>query len=205
QALKRLFPGVRGRLVDLCKPTQRKYNVAVTAAAGIHMDAIVVDTQRCGFECIAYMHEQRVGRTSFIPLDSIKVKPVNERLRSLGPKHRLCADIIEGGDEGVRRAIMYAVGNTVVCDTLDDARALCYGQGEKVGGGVNISGGGIMRLQRKVKAVTLGGATISKAGNITGGSTGTDLDRAERWDEKLFGELKARREELEAERDSLSR
>lgn len=29
-----MYPGVRGRLVDLCKPTQRKYNVAVTTAAG---------------------------------------------------------------------------------------------------------------------------------------------------------------------------
>ncbi|CAM9197715.1 unnamed protein product [Choristocarpus tenellus] len=151
------------------------------------MDAIVVDTQKCGFECIAYMREQRIGRTSFIPLDTIKVKPLNERLRSLGHKHRLCADIIEGGDDSIRRAIMYAVGNTVVCDTLDDARALCYGQGERI------------------KAVTLGGAMISKAGNITGGNTAGDLDRAGRWDEKAFAELKARRQVLEAERENLSR
>lgn len=34
KTLKRMYPGVRGRLVDLCKPTQRKYNVAVTTAAG---------------------------------------------------------------------------------------------------------------------------------------------------------------------------
>lgn len=34
QTLKRIYPGVRGRLVDLCKPTQRKFNVAVTTAAG---------------------------------------------------------------------------------------------------------------------------------------------------------------------------
>lgn len=46
KTLKRMYPGVRGRLVDLCKPTQRKYNVAVTTAAGtvscfLHMRYIV--------------------------------------------------------------------------------------------------------------------------------------------------------------------
>lgn len=38
---------------------------------------------------------------------------------------------MQGGDEGVRRAILFAVGNTVVSDTLDAARALCFGQGKK--------------------------------------------------------------------------
>lgn len=46
-------------------------------------------------------------------------------------RHRLCADIMQGGDEGVRRAILFAVGNTVVSDTLDAARVLCSGQDGK--------------------------------------------------------------------------
>jgi len=32
-SLKRHFPGVQGRLVDLCRPTQRRFNMAVTVAA----------------------------------------------------------------------------------------------------------------------------------------------------------------------------
>lgn len=43
-------------------------------------------------------------------------------------RNRLCADIMQGGDDGVRRAILFAVGNTVVSDTLDDARQLCFGR-----------------------------------------------------------------------------
>ena len=46
----------------------------------------------------------------------------------------MCADIMQGGDEGVRRAILFAVGNTVISDTLDDARKLCFGHGEKARG-----------------------------------------------------------------------
>ncbi|KAG2138026.1 hypothetical protein DEU56DRAFT_347116 [Suillus clintonianus] len=34
-SLQRIFPGVRGRMVDLCKPTQRKYEQAVSAVLGI--------------------------------------------------------------------------------------------------------------------------------------------------------------------------
>ncbi|CAM9923901.1 unnamed protein product, partial [Ectocarpus fasciculatus] len=130
ETLKRIYPGVRGRLVDLCKPTQRKFNVAVTTAAGRYMEAIVVDTKAECLECLSYMQTNKVGTAQFIPLDSIKVKPINESLRSLGPSHRLCADIMQGGDDGVRKAILFAVGNTIVSDTLDAARDLCFGSGE---------------------------------------------------------------------------
>ena len=40
KALKLHFKGVYGRLVDLCRPTQRRYNLAVTVAAGKDMDAL---------------------------------------------------------------------------------------------------------------------------------------------------------------------
>jgi structural maintenance of chromosome 1 len=57
-ALKRHFPGVQGRLVDLCRPTQRRFNLAITVAAGKDMDSIVVDTKETGFECIRHLREQ---------------------------------------------------------------------------------------------------------------------------------------------------
>ena len=38
--LKSHFPGVLGRLVDLCRAAQRRYNLAVTVAAGKDMDAL---------------------------------------------------------------------------------------------------------------------------------------------------------------------
>ncbi|CAM9965368.1 unnamed protein product, partial [Laminaria digitata] len=57
----------------------------------------------------------------------------------------------------------------------------------------------------QIKAVTLNGCLITKSGTMTGGTTARDLDRAGQWDEKEFAELKVRREELERERDTLSR
>ena len=51
-ALQRLFPGVRGRVVDLCKPTQRKYETAVSVILGRNIDAVVVDQEKTAIECI---------------------------------------------------------------------------------------------------------------------------------------------------------
>lgn len=50
------------------------------------MDAIVVDTKAECLECLSYMQTNKVGTAQFIPLDSIKVKPIDESLRSLGPE-----------------------------------------------------------------------------------------------------------------------
>lgn len=51
ESLKRLFQGVHGRMTDLCRPTQKKYNLAVTVAMGRFMDAVVED-EKTGKECI---------------------------------------------------------------------------------------------------------------------------------------------------------
>lgn len=159
-SLKRNFPGVLGRLVDLCRPTQRKYNLAVTVAGGKDMDAIVVDTKQTGFECIKYLREQRVGTATFLPLDHLQTPSdeSTERLRAMvsqDDRYRLAVDVISC-DNNVKRAVQYAVGNTVVCDDLDSARELCFGRR------------GEGQQQARIKAVTLGGAVISKAGTMTG-------------------------------------
>lgn len=37
EALKRLFPGVHGRIVDLATPKNSRHNLAMTVALGKHM------------------------------------------------------------------------------------------------------------------------------------------------------------------------
>jgi len=140
------------------------------------MDAIVVDTQQTGFECIQYLREHRIGVASFIPLNGLKTKEVNERLRTLGSKSKLVVDVIQCAPE-IRPAVIYAVENTVVCETLDDARDLCF------------------RRNEKLKAVTLDGAVISKAGTMTGGNAPRDVGHS-RWDMQMASELKAKRDKL---------
>lgn len=180
EALKRLFPGVRGRLMDLCKPIQRKYNMAVTVATGKHMDAIVVNDYKTGQDCIQYLHEARIGSAQFIPLDKIRIKPINERFRQLGRNIKLIVDVIEC-DEELKPAVLYAVGDTIVCDSIEIARDVCFHQ------------------QEKVKAVTLGGMVVSKNGSMTGGRTQNDLQRAGRWDLKEIETLEEKKRTLQDE------
>ncbi|KAI4972909.1 hypothetical protein ZWY2020_005821 [Hordeum vulgare] len=81
KSLKRLFPGVHGRMTELCRPSQKKYNLAVTVAMGKFMDAVVVEDESTGKECIKYLKEQRLPPQTFIPLQSIRVKPITERYK----------------------------------------------------------------------------------------------------------------------------
>jgi len=47
-----LRTGVRGRMVDLCKPTAKKYEIAISVVLGRNIDAIVVDEERTAIDCI---------------------------------------------------------------------------------------------------------------------------------------------------------
>lgn len=64
-----------GRLIDLCQPTQKKYQIAVTKVLGKNMDAIIVDSEKTGRDCIQYIKEQRGEPETFLPLDYLEVKP----------------------------------------------------------------------------------------------------------------------------------
>ena len=204
QSLKRHFEGVHGRLVDLCRPTQRKYNLAVTVAAGKDMDAIVVDTKAVAKECIDYLREQRVGTATFLPLDNLQVpKPEStEHLRSRfseEDRYRLAVDVIQVDDPKMLPAVQYAVGNTVICDDLDSARELCFDRRRAKRG--KAASSSVADIQ--VKAVTLGGAVISKAGTMTGGVTREDDQKAGRWKDQDLEKLKEKRDQLEQERSEL--
>nr|CAG8547000.1 14574_t:CDS:10 [Entrophospora candida] len=153
ESLKRVFSGVHGRLIDLFSPTQRKYIVPVSIILGRNMDAII------------YMREQRLGHATFIPLDTIVVKPINDKYRSYVKGARLAIDVITYNDK-LDHAFQYACGNTLVCDTLEIAKHICY---EK---------------NQQIKAVTLDGTIIHKSGLITGGHSDDILSGAKRVTEK---------------------
>jgi structural maintenance of chromosome 1 len=204
--LKRHFPGVHGRLVDLCRPTNKTYNLAVQTAAGKDMDAVVVDTQKTAFECVQYLRDQRVGSITCLPLDKIQV-PTRESTERLAAhisgdaRYRLVVDVISVSDPAFQRAVQYAVGNAVVCDDLDAARELCFGRGQqrRGGGSGGGSGGGGASAGPRAKAVTLGGTVITKAGTMTGGIAKDD-NKSGRWEDAEIVKLRQRKEQLESER-----
>ncbi|XP_026097310.1 structural maintenance of chromosomes 1A, like [Carassius auratus] len=180
ESIKRLYPGsVYGRLIDLCQPTQKKFQIAVTKVLGKNMDAIIVDSEKTGRDCIQYIKEQRGEPETFLPLDYLEVRPTDEKLRELrGAK--LVIDVIRYEPPQIKKALQYACGNALVCENVEDARRIAFGG------------------PYRHKTVALDGTLFQKSGVISGGAS--DLKaKARRWDEKAVDKLKDRKEKLTEE------
>lgn len=168
-----------GRLIDHCEPVHRKYQLAITKVMGKSMDAIVVDCEKTARECIQFMKEQRIQSETFYPLDFIDAQNLDERLREIrDPKNtKLLFDVIKFNPPQMKKALLFAVGNCLVCESDEDARKLAFG------------------TSRRHKVVSLDGTLFQKSGLISGGSFEL-RQKARRWDEKHMESLRRRKDHL---------
>jgi structural maintenance of chromosome 1 len=188
---------VHGRLVDLCHPTQRRFVLAVTVAAGKDMDSIVVDSRDTANQCMRFLREQRLGLATFLPLDYVQTPSLEtfQRMRARlanDGAYRLVADVISY-DNRYEKAVHHAVGTSVVCENLESARRLCFGNRTSS-----------TPEEQSIKAVTIDGHVISKSGTMTGGVTNENANQAGRWNDKEMEDLLLKKENLEAEKNNLA-
>ena len=176
--MKRIFPGVKGRVSELCKPVERRYQTAVSTVLGRNLDAVIVENEKTAIECIQYLREQRRGQATFIPLDTIQFTALNSNLKGQHRGCRMALDTINY-ERSLERAFSYVCGNTVICDDLAVAKTICW---EK---------------RNDVKAVTLDGSIIHKGGNMTGGQSGKQESR--RWEDTEVENLRKLQEKLVSE------
>jgi structural maintenance of chromosome 1 len=182
--LKKLYPGVYDRLLNMCKPTHKRYNIGITRVMGKSMEAIVVDSERTGRLCIQYLKDQMMEPETFLPLDYIANKPLKERLRNVQhPKGvRLVFDVLKFEPPAINKAVLYATNNALICETPEDANVVAFDLGDG----------------KRYDAVALDGTFYQKCGFISGGSAELER-RARRWDEKELHTLKHRKEKLAEE------
>ncbi|KAM9968899.1 hypothetical protein ACTFIW_000302 [Dictyostelium discoideum] len=186
ETLKSIFPGVKGKLMDLCEPSQRKYATALTLTMGKLMDAIIVDTEETLIGCVRYLKEQLLGVATFISLDRLQmVKPINQQLRQIsggggGSTAKLLFDCLKI-QKGIEDAVLYALGNTVVCESLAEAKLLAFGGKDRV------------------KVITIQGIRITKSGLMSGGGLSSIKSKSSQWDTKRVEELKKQRDTILAE------
>ena len=176
--MKRIFPDVKGRVSDLCKPVEKRYQTAVSTVLGRNFDAVIVENEKTAIECIQYLREQRRGQATFIPLDTIQFTALNSNLKGLHRGCRMALDTINY-ERSLERAFSYVCGNAVICDDLAIAKTICW---EK---------------RNDVKAVTLDGSIIHKGGNMTGGQGGKQDSR--RWEDTEVENLRKLQEKLVSE------
>lgn len=94
---------------------------------------------------------------------------------------KLVFDVLKFEPKEIERAVLFATGNALVCETPEDAMKVAY------------------ELDRsRYDALALDGTFYQKSGLISGGSH--DLARkAKRWDEKHMAQLKMQKEKLSEE------
>ncbi|NXT99255.1 SMC1B protein, partial [Buphagus erythrorhynchus] len=177
ESLKRLYPNsVFGRLLDLCHPIHKKYQLAVTKVFSKYMTAIVVATEKIARDCIHFLKQERAEPETFLALDYLDVKPINEKLREIrGVK--MMVDVVQTQFAPLKKVIQFVSGNALICETVKEAKHIAFD--------------GPVRL----KTVALDGTLFLKSGVISGGSSDLRF-KARCWDEKEISKMKERRDSL---------
>ncbi|XP_072913711.1 structural maintenance of chromosomes protein 1A-like [Hemitrygon akajei] len=180
ESLKRLYPdSVYGKLVDLCHPIHKKYQIAVTKVFGRYINAIVVATENTARDCIKYLKEERAEPETFLALDYLEIKPINEQLREIkGAK--MMIDVVQCVSPQLKKVVQFVCGNGLVCECLKEARQIAFEGPERL------------------KTVALDGTLFLKSGVISGGSCDLRF-KARCWDEKGISQLKETKDKLKNE------
>ncbi len=138
--------GIHGTVAQLAH-VDPKYETAIVTAAGARMQAIIVDDDSVAAACIDYLKRNRVGRATFLPLNKMLVgKPRGKAILVAKECLGFAIDLCQF-DEKYRDAFFYVFGDTLVVQTLDEARKWMGG----------------------VRLVTLGGELIEASGAMIGG------------------------------------
>ena len=115
--------GIHGSVAQLISVDSR-YSVAVEIALGGAMQNIVVEREEAAKAAIQLLKEQRAGRSTFLPLTSVRGNRLNEpSLSSEDGYVALASEIVEYNPvyEGV---VQWLLGRVVVAEDIDAAVAI---------------------------------------------------------------------------------
>ena len=133
-----------------------EYYKAITTTLGGASNYLIVDTSNNAKEMVKYLKENKLGRATFYPIDTIKARYIDSdsynKIKdvlgfvNIASKLVLCDDIY-------RNIIENQLGNVIVCDNIDNANIISK------------------LVNYKYKIVTLDGQVVNVGGSITGGSS----------------------------------
>ncbi len=120
--------GVLGTIAELAE-VDKRYEDALTVAAGMRMQSVVVEDDEAAAQCIGYLKRTKIGRATFLPLNKMrKGRPGGKALMAVNNDDAIgfARDLVKY-DERYEAAFWYAFGDTVVVKDLATARKLMGG------------------------------------------------------------------------------
>jgi len=139
--------GVYGTFASIIK-VGKEFENAIRVACANHYYDIVVEDFKTAKTCIEYLKENKIGRATFLPLDKIKGKTIEDsKIKDIEGYIGVASNLVEF-DNKFRNVVEFVLGNTIVIKNLDVA--------EKIGIG-------------SIRMVTLDGDLVERSGAVTGG------------------------------------
>jgi len=133
-----------------------EYHRAINTALGGAVNYLVVDTSGIARELVNYLKENKLGRATFYPIDTIKPRYIDNdiisKISSVYGYVGVASGLVSCDDIYIN-IIENQLGNVIVCENLDSANA--------VGKLINY----------RYKVVTIDGQVVNVGGSITGGSS----------------------------------
>lgn len=137
-----------GNLIEI----DEEYSLAISTSLGLSINNIITEDEISAKEAIKYL--KNIGRATFLPLNIIKPKYIDESVLKTISSDKGFIDVgsnLVKCDKKYKNIIEHFLGNVIIVDDLDN--------------GVNIS----KKIKNRYKIVTLDGQVINAGGSMTGG------------------------------------
>lgn len=152
------------------------YEVAIETALGFALQNIVVENETAAKAAMAFLRDERAGRATFLPLDTMKPGVFSGRL----PEGAVLASSLVSHEERYAHIVSNLLGRIVVVDDINEASRVARA------------------LDYRNRVVTADGQVINAGGSFTGGSVSRSAGLFSRRQE--IGELQAKQRALEKQR-----
>ncbi|MEG0091182.1 MAG: hypothetical protein RSA20_05130, partial [Oscillospiraceae bacterium] len=139
--------GIEGTVAQLIT-VEKGYETAVEIALGYSLQNVVVSDETSAKRAIEYLKNQRGGRATFLPLDTVKPSSFTEKL----PEWATTADKVIKAQSRYAPINTSVLGRTIIVEEINAASRLAK------------------QLNYRYKIVTLDGQQINAGGSFTGGS-----------------------------------
>ena len=174
-AAGRRLRGIIGPVAGILT-VEKGYETAIETALGFALQNIVVEDHGCARAAIGFLKDERAGRATFLPLDTVQGSRFTGRLTGTA---EVAADLVKC-DPRYQHIIDNLLGRIIVVEDLSEASTVAK------------------NLGYRNRIVTLDGQVINAGGSFTGGSTARSVGVFSRKQE--LDELRTRLVKLEKKR-----